>query len=70
MSTERAQAVQVALGELRRAGEHQRGLTGRLARTHGGNERTWARAVTDARAIHAAELGADDEAQRPAPQPE
>ncbi|MEV8231302.1 hypothetical protein AB0P41_35550 [Streptomyces sp. NPDC079167] len=70
VSAERAQAVQVALGELRRAGEHQRGLAGRLARTHGGNERTWARAVTDARAIHAAELGADDEAQRPASQPE
>ncbi|MFI6125342.1 hypothetical protein ACIBCU_37465 [Streptomyces sp. NPDC051064] len=69
VSAERAQAVQVALGELRRAGEHQRGLAGRLARTHGGNERTWARAVTDARAIHASELGADSEAQRPASQP-
>ncbi|MEU2469152.1 hypothetical protein ACN6LF_001944 [[Kitasatospora] papulosa] len=43
---------------------------GAWARTHGGNERTWARAVTDARAIHAAELSADDEVQRPASQPE
>ncbi|MFJ8982606.1 hypothetical protein [Streptomyces sp. NPDC102282] len=40
------------------------------ARTHGGNEQTWARAVTDARAIHASELSADHEAQRPAAQPE
>ncbi|MBM7443149.1 hypothetical protein [Streptomyces sp. HB132] len=70
VSAERAQAVQVALAELRRTNEHQRGLAGRLARTHGGNERTWARAVTDARAIHAAELGADNNAQRPAPQQE
>ncbi|MFG2594000.1 hypothetical protein [Streptomyces sp. NPDC048438] len=69
MSAERAQAVQVALAELRRAGEHQRGLAGRLARTHGGNERTWARAVTDARAMYATET-TEQEAQRPAPQPE
>ncbi|MFJ8871343.1 hypothetical protein ACIRD6_37050 [Streptomyces sp. NPDC102473] len=69
MSAERAQAVQVALAELRRAGEHQRGLAGRLAGTHGGSERTWARAVTDARVMYAAEL-AEDQAQRPAPQPE
>ncbi|GAA2955071.1 hypothetical protein [Streptomyces flavovirens] len=70
MSAERAQAVQIALAG-RRAGEHQRGLAGRLARTLGGNERTWARAVTDTRTAYAAELGHQDvrEAQRPAPGP-
>ncbi|MFJ8871345.1 hypothetical protein ACIRD6_37060 [Streptomyces sp. NPDC102473] len=70
MSQDRAQAVQIALTELRRAGGHQRGMAARLARTHGGGASTWERAVTDARAKYAAELGADSEAQRPAPQPE
>ena len=40
VSAERAQAVEVALAELRRAGGHQRGLAWRLARARGGNERT------------------------------
>ncbi|WP_329238222.1 hypothetical protein OHB07_38110 [Streptomyces sp. NBC_00111] len=66
MSAERAQAVQVTLAELRRAGGHQRGLAGRLARTHGVNERTWARAVTDARAMYAAET-TQDKCEAPPP---
>ncbi|MGW0792613.1 hypothetical protein ACWD04_31440 [Streptomyces sp. NPDC002911] len=71
MSAERAQAFEVALTELRRAGGYQRGLAGRLARAHGGNERTWARAVTDARTMYATETTEDEhEAQRPASQPE
>lgn len=67
MSAERAQAVQVTLAELRRAGGHQRGLAGRLARTHGVNERTWARAVTDARAMYAAET-TQDKCEAPPPE--
>ncbi|MFD5872160.1 hypothetical protein [Streptomyces sp. NPDC060322] len=70
MSQEHAQAVEIALGELRRAGGYERGLAARLARTHGGGTRMWARAVTGARAKYATALGADDEAQRPAAQPE
>lgn len=35
MSQERARAVEIALGELRRAGGNERGLAARLARTHG-----------------------------------
>ncbi|MEU9496573.1 hypothetical protein AB0D73_32945 [Streptomyces sp. NPDC048215] len=69
VSAERARAVEVALAELRRAGGHQRGLPGRLARAHGGNERTWVRTVTDARSMYAAETTpVGHEEQRPAPE--
>ncbi|MEV5672145.1 hypothetical protein ACIQGA_31190 [[Kitasatospora] papulosa] len=70
VSQKRAQAVEIALTELRRAGGYQRGLAARLARTHGGGASTWERAVADARTTYAAELGTDGEAQRPASQPE
>ncbi|MCY1649422.1 hypothetical protein ACN6LF_002202 [[Kitasatospora] papulosa] len=70
MSQKRAQAVEIALTELRRAGGYQRGLAARLARADSGGASTWERAVADARATYGAELGADSEAQRPASQPE
>ncbi|MFJ4126571.1 hypothetical protein ACIP3U_35385 [[Kitasatospora] papulosa] len=66
MSQKRAQAVEIALTELRRAGGYERGLAARLAWAHGGGVSTWERAVADARTTYAAELGADSEAQRPA----
>ncbi|MFJ8870584.1 hypothetical protein ACIRD6_33135 [Streptomyces sp. NPDC102473] len=69
VSQKRAQAVEIALAELHRAGGYQRGLAARLARTHGGGASTWERAVVDARTTYAAELGQDSEAQRPASQP-
>ncbi|MEU8679643.1 hypothetical protein [Streptomyces sp. NPDC048560] len=51
--------------ELRRAGGFERGLAGRLSRAHGGNERTRARAVTDARTAHDAENTKDEREPRP-----
>ncbi|MFD7972879.1 hypothetical protein [Streptomyces clavifer] len=69
VSAERAQAVEVALAELRRAGGYQRGLAARLARIHGGGERTWGRAVTDARTTYGTETTKDKhQAQRSAPE--
>ncbi|WP_327122088.1 hypothetical protein OG206_32155 [Streptomyces sp. NBC_01341] len=70
VSQERAQAVEIALTELRRAGGYERGLAARLARAHGGGAWIWERAVTDDRTAYAAELDQDDEAQRPASKPE
>ncbi|WP_405657857.1 hypothetical protein OG379_39565 [Streptomyces sp. NBC_01166] len=59
VSQKRAQAVEIALAELRRAGGYQRGLAARLARTHGGGASTWERAVADARTTYAAEVNED-----------
>ncbi|MFD6803805.1 hypothetical protein [Streptomyces cyaneofuscatus] len=63
VSVERAQAVEVALGELRREGGYRRGLAARLARAHGGSARTWERAVTAARGAYERQAQ-----QRPAPE--
>ncbi|WP_432171985.1 hypothetical protein [Streptomyces sp. 1222.5] len=49
---QRDQAVAAALAELRQAGGYRRGLAAQLAREHGGNERLWQRAVTEARALY------------------
>ncbi|WP_267717346.1 hypothetical protein [Streptomyces sp. CoH17] len=40
----------IALAELRQAGGYRRGMAAQLAREHGGNERSWQRAMTEARA--------------------
>ncbi|MBD0420262.1 hypothetical protein H0H10_14065 [Streptomyces sp. TRM S81-3] len=40
----------VVLAELRQAGGYRRGMAARLAREHGGGERSWQRAMTEARA--------------------
>ncbi|MFJ9662979.1 hypothetical protein ACIRPR_34185 [Streptomyces griseoflavus] len=48
----RDQAVATALEELKHAGGYQRGMATRLAREHGGNERSWQRAVAEARTLH------------------
>ncbi|MFJ8034637.1 hypothetical protein [Streptomyces sp. NPDC096032] len=45
----RGQAVATALAALRQAGGYQRGLAAQLAREHGGNERMWQRAMSEAR---------------------
>ncbi|MGW4235090.1 hypothetical protein ACWEF9_38525 [Streptomyces sp. NPDC004980] len=66
MSAERAQAVEVALAELRRAGGYQRGLAARLARTHGGGASTWERAVNAARTAYGEE--SKHQARPPAPE--
>ncbi|MEU5417539.1 hypothetical protein [Streptomyces clavifer] len=66
VSAERAQAVEVALAELRRAGGYRRGLAARLARTHGGGASTWERAVNTARATYEEE--SEREPQPPAPE--
>ncbi|MGV9291025.1 hypothetical protein [Streptomyces sp. NPDC003719] len=47
---QRERAVAVVLAELRQAGGYRRGMAARLAREHGGGERSWQRAVTEARA--------------------
>ncbi|MGW5739736.1 hypothetical protein [Streptomyces sp. NPDC055261] len=47
--SQRDQAVATALQALRTAGGYHRGLAAQLAREHGGNERTWQRAMTEAR---------------------
>ncbi|MDT0467052.1 hypothetical protein [Streptomyces gibsoniae] len=52
---QRDQAVATALAELRQAGGYQRGLAARLTREHGGNERMWQRAVTEARTLYEAD---------------
>ncbi|MEU4266165.1 hypothetical protein ACYCCF_30070 [Streptomyces argenteolus] len=66
VSAERAQAVEVALAELRRAGGYRRGLAARLARTHGGGASTWERAVNAARTAYDGE--SEREARPPAPE--
>ncbi|GGV72216.1 hypothetical protein GCM10010277_84880 [Streptomyces longisporoflavus] len=57
---QRDKAVATALEALREAGGHRRGLGAQLAREHGGNERTWQRAVDEARALYAAQPAAPD----------
>ncbi|MEV0185876.1 hypothetical protein AB0I54_42415 [Streptomyces sp. NPDC050625] len=63
---QRDQAVATALAELRQAGGYRRGIAAQLAREHGGNERSWQRAVTEARALY--EHGQDPDDAGPAPQ--
>lgn len=46
---QREQGVAVVLAELRRVGGYQRGLAARLTREHGGVQRSWQRAVNEAR---------------------
>ncbi|MGW7387126.1 hypothetical protein [Streptomyces sp. NPDC054794] len=64
---QRDQAVATALAELRQAGGYRRGIAAQLAREHGGHERSWQRAVTEARALY--EHGQDTDDAGPAPQP-
>ncbi|MEV5546488.1 hypothetical protein AB0L35_10180 [Streptomyces sp. NPDC052309] len=49
---QRDRAVAIVLAELRQAGGYRRGLAARLARKHGGGERSWQRAMTEARALY------------------
>jgi hypothetical protein len=53
---QRERAVAVALAALREAGGHQRGLAARLTRQHGGVQRSWQRAVNEARTLYDQEL--------------
>ncbi|MGC9479257.1 hypothetical protein ACP4I1_34625 [Streptomyces sp. WG4] len=46
---QRDRAVAVVLAELRQAGGYRRGMAARLAREHGGSERSWQRAMLEAR---------------------
>ncbi|MEV6841679.1 hypothetical protein AB0N17_46025, partial [Streptomyces sp. NPDC051133] len=47
----RAKAVELALIALRENGGYRRGMAARLARQHGGVERSWQRAVNEARTL-------------------
>ncbi|MFJ7138055.1 hypothetical protein [Streptomyces fungicidicus] len=49
---QRDRAVAVVLAELRKAGGYRRGMAVRLAREHGGSERSWQRAVAEARTLY------------------
>ncbi|MER6408566.1 hypothetical protein ABT269_34835 [Streptomyces viridosporus] len=49
---QRDRAVAVVLAELRKAGGYRRGMAARLAREHGGGERSWQRAVAEARMLY------------------
>jgi hypothetical protein len=40
------------VARLSKAGGYRRGMAARLAREHGGGERGWQRAVTEARALY------------------
>jgi hypothetical protein len=67
---QRDRAVAIVLEELRKAGGYQRGMAARLAREHGGSERSWQRATLEGRAQYEREHGQDqDGAGAPAPQP-
>ncbi|MET9191618.1 MULTISPECIES: hypothetical protein [Streptomyces] len=55
----RDRAVALALAELRQAGGYRRGMAARLAREHGGGERSWQRAMTEARGQYEREHGQD-----------
>lgn len=46
---QRDRTIAIVLEELRKAGGYQRGMAARLAREHGGSERSWQRAVAEAR---------------------
>ncbi|MDU9001638.1 hypothetical protein [Streptomyces mirabilis] len=56
---QRERAVEVALDALRRAGGHRRGLAAELAREHGGVDRSWQRAVNEARVVYEREQSAE-----------
>ncbi|KES03429.1 hypothetical protein BU52_30810 [Streptomyces toyocaensis] len=56
---QRDRAVAIVLAELRQAGGYRRGMAARLAREHGGSERSWQRAMTEARAQYEDEHGQD-----------
>jgi hypothetical protein len=58
---QRERAVAVVLEELRAAGGYRRGMAARLAREHGGGERAWQRAMTEARAQYEREHGQDQD---------
>ncbi|MFG3552515.1 hypothetical protein [Streptomyces sp. NPDC047725] len=64
----RDRAVAVILAELRRAGGYRRGMAARLAREHGGGERSWQRAVTEARTLYEHSQGLDDAEADPRPE--
>lgn len=60
----RNQAVATALEELRQAGGYRRGMAARLAREHGGGERSWQRAMTEARALYEQSQGLGQDVER------
>ncbi|GAA2558475.1 hypothetical protein GCM10010423_70480 [Streptomyces levis] len=62
---QRDRAVALALAELRQAGGYRRGMATQLAREHGGGERAWQRAMTEARALYDQEQA--QEQAEPAP---
>ncbi|WP_371642673.1 hypothetical protein [Streptomyces mirabilis] len=49
----------MALDALRRTGGHRRGLAAELAREHGGVDRSWQRAVNEARVVYKREQSAE-----------
>ncbi len=65
----RDRAVALALAELRQADGYRRGMAARLAHEHGGSERSWQRAMTEARVVYERELGQDQGSTVPAVQP-
>lgn len=65
---QRDRAVAIVLAELRQAGGYRRGMAARLAREHGGSERSWQRAMHEARAQYEREHGQDQDGAGPAPQ--
>ncbi len=42
----------IVLAETRQAGGYRRGMAARLAHKHGGSERSWQRAMTEARVVY------------------
>ncbi|MEV6409132.1 hypothetical protein [Streptomyces bobili] len=70
---QRDRAVAVVIEELRAAGGYRRGMAARLAREHGGSERSWQRAMNnEARARYEHEHRQDEDGQDdtgPAPHP-
>ncbi|MFE4626006.1 hypothetical protein [Streptomyces mirabilis] len=51
--------MEVALDALRRTGGHRRGLAAELAREYGGVDRSWQRAVNEARVVYEREQSAE-----------
>ncbi|MFI1702459.1 hypothetical protein ACH419_41955 [Streptomyces bobili] len=69
---QRDRAVAVVIKELRAAGGYRRGMAARLAREHGGSERSWQRAMNEARSRYEHEHRQDHDGQDdtgPAPHP-
>ncbi|MEV5810520.1 hypothetical protein [Streptomyces parvulus] len=64
----REHAIALALAQLRQVGSHRYGMSARLARQHGGSDRSWQRAMAEAR-IRYAQEGDDTKGDEPGVQP-